>query len=261
MARLNGSTRSWNSIFGCTSTTNRTIGLTSFPWPSLCTTTRRTLRPWSPLSLLTRVFIPNRSVSQTCCVGYCSPGCYRSQGAPSVHSRPSISCRQTIQGPLCVTTPPDPPIQSRGHCLARCTEHLNHSPLKEARPSLPGVLPDCGEGVVACIPTWAVPSFVAHSSCVPCVLLQPTSPSEIPNRAVDPPPPVELDDADKWEVHRILDSRIDRRRKGSGLLYLVEWKGFDNTPDETSWEPPEHLANASDVVQAFHRAYPDKPAP
>ena len=92
-------------------------------------------------------------------------------------------------------------------------------------------------------------------------LLQPTNSSEIPNRAVDPPPPVELDDTDKWEVHRILDSRIDRHHKGSGLRYLVEWKGFDNTPDATSWEPPKHLVNALDVVQAFHQAYPDKLAP
>ena len=92
-------------------------------------------------------------------------------------------------------------------------------------------------------------------------LLQPTSASEIPNRAIDPPPLIVLDNTDKWEVHQILDSRIDHHRKGSGLLYLVEWKGFDNTPDVTSWEPPEHLANAPDVVQAFHQAYPDKPAP
>jgi len=92
-------------------------------------------------------------------------------------------------------------------------------------------------------------------------LLKPTDSSEIPNRALDPPPPIELDNFDKWEVHRILDSRINRHCKGLGLLYLVEWKGFDNTPDVTSWEPPEHLANASDMVRAFHQAYPDKLAP
>ena len=92
-------------------------------------------------------------------------------------------------------------------------------------------------------------------------LLQPTSSSEIPDRVIDPPLPIELDDSDKWEIHRILDSKVDRRRKGRGLLYLVEWKGFDNTPDATSWEPPEHLANASDLVQTFHQVYPDKPAP
>jgi len=92
-------------------------------------------------------------------------------------------------------------------------------------------------------------------------LLQPTSSSVIPARVVDPPLPIELDDSDEWEVNRILDSKLDRRRKGPGLLYLVEWKGFDNTPDATSWEPPDHLANATDLVQAFHRAYPDKPSP
>ena len=92
-------------------------------------------------------------------------------------------------------------------------------------------------------------------------LLQPTISSEIPNRAIDPPPPIKLDNSDEWEVHWILASRIDRHRKGSGLLYLVKWKGFDNTPDATSWEPPEHLANAPNMVQAFHQAYPDKPSP
>src|SRR5882724_13634730 len=61
------------------------------------------------------------------------------------------------------------------------------------------------------------------------LLLQPTSSTEIPNRAIDPPPPIELDNSNDWEVHRSLDSRIDCHHKGSGLLYLVKWKGFDNT--------------------------------
>src|SRR5882724_2861607 len=92
-------------------------------------------------------------------------------------------------------------------------------------------------------------------------LLQSTIPSEIPNRTIDPPPLIELDDSDEWEIHSILDSRVDCHRKGLGLLYLIEWKGFDNTHDATSWEPPKHLINAPDVVQEFHQAYPDKPAP
>src|SRR5882672_9971397 len=91
-------------------------------------------------------------------------------------------------------------------------------------------------------------------------LLQPTSTSDIPNRVVDPPPPIELNNSDEWEVNRILDSKVDWCRKGPGLLYLVEWKGFDDTPDATSSEPPEHLAHAPDLVQAFHRAYPNKPS-
>ena len=90
-------------------------------------------------------------------------------------------------------------------------------------------------------------------------LLQPTSSSVIPARVVYPPPPIELDDSDEWEVNRILDSKVDQCHKGPGLLYLFKWKGFDNTPNATSWEPPEHLENATDLVQAFHRAYLNKP--
>jgi len=72
---------------------------------------------------------------------------------------------------------------------------------------------------------------------------------------------MELDDSEKWEVSQILDSKFNHSHKGSGLLYLMEWKGFDNTPDATSWEPPDHLANVPSLVQAFHRAYSDKPSP
>ena len=72
-------------------------------------------------------------------------------------------------------------------------------------------------------------------------LLQPTDPSSIPNRLDDPPPLLEVDDSMEYEVYHILDSKIDRRRKGSGLLYLVEWSGFDNTADATSWEPKENV--------------------
>src|SRR5882724_696673 len=92
-------------------------------------------------------------------------------------------------------------------------------------------------------------------------LLQLTSSSEIPSRVVNPPPPIELDDSDEWEVNQILDSRFDCHHKGLGLLYLIKWKGFDNTPNATSWEPPEHLTNAPDIVQTFHQAYPYKPTP
>jgi len=81
-------------------------------------------------------------------------------------------------------------------------------------------------------------------------LLQPTSSSELPNGVVNLPPPIELDDSDEWEVNQILNSKFNHCCKGSRLLYLVKWKGFDNTPDTTSWEPPEHLANAPNLVQA-----------
>src|SRR6266481_197758 len=92
-------------------------------------------------------------------------------------------------------------------------------------------------------------------------LLQPTSDSSILNCIEDPPPPLELDGSNEYEVQRVLDSKINCCRKGSGLVYLVEWLGFDNTTESTSWEPEENLRNAPDLVRAFHRSYPDKPKP
>jgi len=92
-------------------------------------------------------------------------------------------------------------------------------------------------------------------------LLQPVDSSLIPNRTIKPPPPLEVDDSSEYEVQRILDSRIDWCRKGPGLLYLVEWSGFDNTVESTSWEPAENVRNAPDLIKAFHLSHPDKPKP
>jgi len=61
-----------------------------------------------------------------------------------------------------------------------------------------------------------------------------------------------LDYSEEWEIYQIFDSRLDCYQKGLGLLYLVEWKGFDNTPDATSWESPKHLMNAPDVVSLWN---------
>ena len=92
-------------------------------------------------------------------------------------------------------------------------------------------------------------------------LLQPTDPSSNLNWLDDLPPPLEVDDSMEYKVYHILDSKIDHRQKGLGLLYLMEWSGFDNMVDATSWEPEENVQNAPDLVQVFHRAYPDKPRP
>jgi len=76
------------------------------------------------------------------------------------------------------------------------------------------------------------------------LLLQPTTSSEISNRAIDTPPPIELDDSDKWKFIRSWTAGLITVARGKDAFYLVKWKGFDNTPDAVSWEPPEHLANA-----------------
>ena len=92
-------------------------------------------------------------------------------------------------------------------------------------------------------------------------LFQPTSSSDIPNRVVNPPPLMKLDNSNKWEVNQFLNSRFNWNHKGSALLYLIKWKRFDNTPNATSWEPLEHLENMPDLVEEFYQAYPNKLAP
>jgi hypothetical protein len=88
-------------------------------------------------------------------------------------------------------------------------------------------------------------------------LLEPYHPDIIPNRRQPPPPPIEIDEDLEFEVSAILDSRKRRNR----LEYLVEWAGYENTPEHRTWEPAANVANASDYLRDFHRRYPHKPKP
>lgn len=84
-------------------------------------------------------------------------------------------------------------------------------------------------------------------------LLEPYHENRIPGRIMPVPPTIKVQGAEEYEVSKVLDSRI---RHGK-LEYLVDWKGY--TPDERSWEPAEHLANAKVLVKQFHNKYPSKP--
>jgi transposase InsO family protein len=86
-------------------------------------------------------------------------------------------------------------------------------------------------------------------------LLEPYTSSSIPGRVSTPPPPVEVSNGSEYEVAAILDSKLIRNK----LYYLVDWLGY--TPNDRTWEPAENLQNASDMVAAFHRNYPNKPNP
>jgi len=145
-----------------------------------------------------------------------------------------------------------PPFQVRDTIWLDSCNNLDHIDLKEVGPSLLGTIPDCIEGLISHVLNLVCPSHSHASNLVFHVsLLQPTSASEILNRVVDPPP---LNWA--WwcwlmEVHQILDSQIDHSQKGPAFLYLVEWKGFNNTPEATSWELPWTLGECSPTGSSF----------
>ncbi|MBW0512103.1 hypothetical protein O181_051818 [Austropuccinia psidii MF-1] len=85
-------------------------------------------------------------------------------------------------------------------------------------------------------------------------LLEPVKTSAIPNRHQDPPPPIIIEEEQEWEVSQILDSKLKRRK----LWYLVEWKGFSQDPERSTWEPAKNLKNFPELVKDFHYLYPDK---
>jgi hypothetical protein len=89
-------------------------------------------------------------------------------------------------------------------------------------------------------------------------LLRPAAEDPLPGQRQPPPPPVEVEGLEEWEVEEILDSRWERRgRGGPRLRYTVRWTGYEE-PTEI---PADYLEHAQEVVRNFHRRYPDKPAP
>jgi hypothetical protein len=88
-------------------------------------------------------------------------------------------------------------------------------------------------------------------------LLEPHRENVIPDRVQSPPPPIEIDDHEEYEVSAILDSRMFRK----SLQYLVEWVGYEDSPEHQTWEPAKNLENSMDYVRDFHRRYPNKPKP
>ncbi|MBW0493189.1 hypothetical protein O181_032904 [Austropuccinia psidii MF-1] len=86
---------------------------------------------------------------------------------------------------------------------------------------------------------------------------KPVKQSTIPNRHKLPPAPVLVEEQGEWEVAQVLDSKLRRGK----LWYLVEWKGFSEDPERTTWEQASNLTNSLDLVKDFYPLYPDNPCP
>ncbi|MBW0552090.1 hypothetical protein O181_091805 [Austropuccinia psidii MF-1] len=86
--------------------------------------------------------------------------------------------------------------------------------------------------------------------------LGPFEQSSIPNQHQFPPPVI-VEEQEEWEVAQVLDSKLKRGK----FWYLVEWKGFSEDPERTTWEPASNLTNSPDLVKDFHLLYADKPGP
>jgi hypothetical protein len=90
-------------------------------------------------------------------------------------------------------------------------------------------------------PTWKIyPVF--HTW-----LLEPAGSNPFPNQIENPPQPEIVENEFEFEVDEILDYRLFR---GKIPQYLVHWKGYSY--DKNTWEPVEHLANASTLLNEFN---------
>ena len=90
-------------------------------------------------------------------------------------------------------------------------------------------------------------------------LLRPAAVTPLPGQVQPPPPPVEVDGLEEWEVEEVVDSRIDRRGRGGRprLKYTVKWIGYPGLQEV----PADWITNAAELVRNFHRRYPEKPGP
>ncbi|MBW0512254.1 hypothetical protein O181_051969 [Austropuccinia psidii MF-1] len=88
-------------------------------------------------------------------------------------------------------------------------------------------------------------------------LLELVKQATIPNQHQFPPPPALVEKQKEWEVAEVLDSKLKRGK----VWYLVEWKGFSEDPERTTWEPASNLTSSPYLVKDFHSLYPDKPSP
>jgi len=70
----------------------------------------------------------------------------------------------------------------------------------------------------------------------------------------EPPPPIEIEGEDEYELDKIIDSRLHYNK----LQYRAKWKGYSPEHNEV-WYPTENLNQAEHTVHRFHRRYPGKP--
>jgi len=91
-------------------------------------------------------------------------------------------------------------------------------------------------------------------------MLEPTTSNTFSERIQPASAPVIIDGEPKYEISRIVDSKIDRQW-ACKLLYKVIWLGYEDTGDESEWIPVSELSHAADLVSNFHIAYPTKLSP
>ncbi|MBW0587052.1 hypothetical protein O181_126767 [Austropuccinia psidii MF-1] len=70
----------------------------------------------------------------------------------------------------------------------------------------------------------------------------------------------------------LLQLSLKKKRNGKSLKYwtqrsreenygIMQWEGFGQEPERSTWEPADSLKNCPELVNDFHSLYPAKPGP
>ena len=86
----------------------------------------------------------------------------------------------------------------------------------------------------------------------PVSLLDVVAENPLVGQRVNPPPVVEVDGEEEYEVSNVEDSRVYWNQ----LQYLIRWTGYDSL----TWEPAKFVTGLQ-AVDEFHQWYPGKPGP
>ena len=76
----------------------------------------------------------------------------------------------------------------------------------------------------------------------------------LPGQQNEPPPPIEVNGEEEWEVEDILAVQ----KYHGKLQYKVKWLGYDDDPE---WYPVSNLQNAPHKLRDFHKQNPALPGP
>ena len=91
-------------------------------------------------------------------------------------------------------------------------------------------------------------------------MLKPTMSNSFSKRIQLAPTPVIIDGKLKYEISKIVDSKINCQQ-ACKLLYKMIWLEYEDTEDDSEWILASKLTHASNLVSDFHITYPAKPSP
>ena len=87
------------------------------------------------------------------------------------------------------------------------------------------------------------PSMAIHNS-FHISLLELYQDNRFPSQIKEPPPPIQVEGEDEYELNEIIDSQLHYNK----LQYRAKWKGYSPAHDKV-WYPPENFNHAEHTVQ------------